>query len=536
VAIDGVDVTLLVELVRRVQGSGPLADKVEWVLDAVRTSAGVPWAAFVSSGEDPPDAGDVELLGAPGLRDVAPDPAALHVRAAGVAAGRFAGVLVAPVTGVDGHVYGMLAGGRPAAEDGADPNPALLDLVVVLAAHLGVAYDNEAVARVQEEYDAAQRDAVHQLQEAVRPPVPTVADTELGVHYLAADPATPTGGDLYDWQLLPDGQVHLAVVDVMGKGVAATKDALTVTHAVRMLVFEGTPLGEVVARADKVIGEHHPELVATLVVGRYDPATGLLRLAGGGHPPPLLVTGDGKAHLVDTPGIPLGFPGAGSDGVIDVTLERSDTVVLYTDGLIEASKDIERGLEALCEAGQEVAAYPAGSLAQALVERALAGAQRRDDTVALVLRRRIPPAPGAEQPLLRPFRHAFTATPPAVPIARHLLGDWLRHQPMDDSAIDDLMLVAGELCAMAVRVEGSAIVLGAAVEGDAVVLTITDGGGALPASAEDYPSEAPDPLADSGRGAFLVRTFCDVVEVVAVDGRTEVRCVKRAVMAPGDPG
>ena len=522
----GVRQTLLVDLARRVHGPGALADKVAWVLDAVRASAHVPWAAFLSGGEEPADAGDPELLTAPGVRSMAPEPIALHVRAAG----GFAGVLAAPVQGADGHVYGVLAGGRPAADE--RPDPEHLGVVAGLAAHLGVAYDNEAVARVQQEFDAAQRDAVHQLQEAVRPPVPTVADTELGVHYLAADPATPTGGDLYDWQLLPDGTVHLAVVDVMGKGVAATKDALTVTHAVRMLVFEGTPLADVVARADRVIGEHHPELVATLVVGRYDPATGVLRLAGGGHPPPLLVTGEGKADLIDTPGVPLGFPGAGSEGVIDVTLDRSDTVVLYTDGLIEASKDIERGLEALCSAGQEVAAYPAGSMAHALVERALAGAQRRDDTVALVLRRRIPPAPGAEQPLLRPFRHTFTATPPAVPIARHLLGDWLHHQPMDASAIDDLMLVAGELCAMAVRVEGSAVVLGAAVEGDAVAITITDEGGALPATASDYPADAPDPLADSGRGPFLVRTFSDELEIHAADGHTEVRCVKRAVMAP----
>ena len=526
----GVELTLLVDLARRVHGPGPIGDKVAWVLDAVRTGADVHWAAFLGGPDEPLETGDVELLSAPGLRAMATAPAALHVRAAG----GFAGVLVAPVQGADGHVYGVLAGGGPA--DDARPDPAHLDVVAGLAAHLGVAFDNEAVARVQAEFDAAQRDAVHQLQEAVRPPVPTVADTELGVHYLAADPATPTGGDLYDWQLLPDGTVHLAVVDVMGKGVAATKDALTVTHAVRMLVFEGTPLGEVVARADKVIGEHHPDLVATLVVGRYDPTTGVLRLAGGGHPPPLLVTGEGKADLVDTPGIPLGFPGAGSDGVVELTLERSDTVVLYTDGLIEGSKDIERGLEALCEAGHEVAAYPAGSLAQALVERALAGAQRRDDTVALVLRRRIPPAPGSEQPLLRPFRHSFTATPPAVPIARHLLGDWLHYQPMDASAIDDLMLVAGELCAMAVRVEGSAIVLGASVEDDAVVITITDEGGALPDSPSGYPADAPDPLADFGRGPFLVRTFCDEVEVSETDdGGTEVRCVKRAVMAPPPP-
>jgi anti-sigma regulatory factor (Ser/Thr protein kinase) len=103
---------------------------------------------------------------------------------------------------------------------------------------------------------------------------------------------------------------------------------------------------------------------------------------------------------------------------------------------------------------------------------------------------------------------------------------------MDASAIDDLMLVAGELCSMAVRVEGSAIVLGAAVEGDAVVLTITDEGDALPASPAAYPVDAPDPLAESGRGPFLVRTFCDELEIDAGDGRTEVRCVKRAVMAP----
>jgi serine phosphatase RsbU (regulator of sigma subunit)/anti-sigma regulatory factor (Ser/Thr protein kinase) len=521
----GVELSLLVELAHRVHGAGPMDAKVAWVLEAVRGAARVPWAAFLGDGRHPGDAGDPELLIASGLRAMGTEPAALHVRTGDA----FAGVLVAPVLGADGHRYGVLAGGGPADER---PDAEHLDVVAGLAAHLGVAFDNEAVARVQEEFDAAQRDAVHQLQEAVRPPVPTVADTELGVHYLAADPATPTGGDLYDWQLLPDGDLHLAVVDVMGKGVAATKDALTVTHAVRMLVFEGTPLDEVVARADKVIGEHHPELVATLVVGRYRPTTGVLRLAGGGHPPALLVTGDGASDLVDSPGIPLGFPGAGSDGVIDLTLERSDTVVLYTDGLIEATKDIEAGLDALCEAGREVAAYPAGSLAQALVERALAGAQRRDDTVALVLRRRIPPAPGAEQPLLRPFRHRFTATPPAVPIARHLLSDWLRHQPMDANAIDDLMLVAGELCAMAVRVEGSAIVLGAAVEGDAVVLTITDEGGALPATAAGFAPDAPDPLADTGRGPFLVRTFCDELEVVARDGRTEVRCVKRAVMAP----
>jgi serine phosphatase RsbU (regulator of sigma subunit)/anti-sigma regulatory factor (Ser/Thr protein kinase) len=511
-----------------VHGTGSVDEKLAWVLDAVRVSAGTPLAAYLAAGPGagPPDTGDLELIGAPGLRSIVSEPVALHVRSAGAGLG----VLGAPVLGADRRRYGVLAAGVSRDEQ---PDAAGLDAVAALAAHLGVALDAEASARVRRDIDAAQRESVHQLQEAVRPPVPVVAETELGVHYLAADPATPTGGDLYDWQVLPDGNLHIAIVDVMGKGVAATKDALTVTHALRMLVFEGVPLAHVVSRADRVISEHHPELVATLIVGRYDPETGRLQLAGGGHPPALLINAQGETELIEAPGIPLGWPGAGSDGVLELKLDRSDTIVLYTDGLIEATKDIEEGLAGLQAAGREVAAYPAGSLAQALVERALEGAERRDDTLTVVLRRRIPPAAGPEQPLLRPFRHQFKAASAAVPIARHLLADWLGHQPMDRGAVDDLMIVAGELCALAVRGDGGAVVLGAHVDGGAMVLTVEAEGTGLPPDAADYPRDAPDPGAESGRGPFLARVFSDELSVDATDGRTVVTCIKRAVLATG---
>jgi anti-sigma regulatory factor (Ser/Thr protein kinase) len=172
-------------------------------------------------------------------------------------------------------------------------------------------------------------------------------------------------------------------------------------------------------------------------------------------------------------------------------------------------------------------------MAQALVERALQGAERRDDTLTVVLRRRIPPAAGGEQPLLRPFRHQFHAAPAAVPIARHLLADWLDHQPMDRGAVDDLMIIAGELCALAVRGEGGAVVLGAHVDGDAMVVTVEAEGAGLPSDLVGYPADAPDPGADSGRGPFLVRTFSDEVSVTTDEGRSVVTCIKRAVLATG---
>ena len=134
------------------------------------------------------------------------------------------------------------------------------------------------------------------------------------------------------------------------------------------------------------------ELVATLLIGRYTPATGNVRLVGGGHPPALVVR-DGKVEELTAGGIPLGWPGAGSFEVVETHLGRGDTLIMYTDGLIESTRDILKGLVNLRRAAEETAGYPAPSLARALVDRALAGAMRQDDSLALVLRRRVAELP-----------------------------------------------------------------------------------------------------------------------------------------------
>ena len=439
-----------------------------------------------------------------------------------------ASIAAVPVMGRDALRGAIMVGWRDLKTIDDD----LLPWLVALATHLGVAVENHATLIRMAEEEARGKEVVHRLQEAVRPPAPAVPFTELGVHYVAADPSAPTGGDLYDWLLLPDGTLHLAVVDVMGKGVQATKDALIVTHALRLLAVDGCALVDIVRRADELVGAQNPELVATLVVGRYMPQTGELQIAGAGHPPPLIVR-DGVAEEVLAPGIPIGWPGAGSHAIATTMLGRTDTLVMYTDGLIEARKDIVSGLEELASAASATASYPATSLARVLVDRQLADAARHDDSLALVLRRRTPHEAAAPQHLLlAPFQHRFSPNRAAVPLARHLLRDWLLLVPVERDSLDSLLLIASELSANAVRHssgEPGSVTVDAWVEDVGIVIEVGDDGGSpLPITFDD--DAIPDPEAEQGRGLFLVRELADEVSAEVREGRTVVRVVKRAVV------
>ncbi|HEX2048548.1 MAG TPA: SpoIIE family protein phosphatase [Acidimicrobiales bacterium] len=541
-------VEVLARAARAVHGTGEIAEKLDWVTDQARSVTGASFAAFVGLGDQADmvaaagvPVGEIDRFARPALaRLVRPQPATPAVlRSADLALDRRhrrllqrlelpedASCLAVPVFGGDGMPLGalLLVHPRPDRFDAEDEAT-----VIALGEHLGVAFDNLQTMERLAELQAVQREIVHQLQEAVQPPAVVAEAAELGVHYVSADPSSPTGGDLYDWLVLPDGDLHLAIVDVMGKGVAATKEAVSVCHALRLLTLEGCPMDQVVAKADTLTTAQSPDLVATVMVVRYRPSNGHVWLAGGGHPPALVIDQTGEVHLVSAPGIPIGYPGAGTTSLVELTLGRGDTLVLYTDGLIEATKDILSGLERITRAASETARYPARHLARALVERSLSGAKRRDDSLALVLRRRIPPG-AVGSPPLGAFEYRFSPTLATVPLARHLLGDWLEHFPLDDAERGDLLLVASELCSNAVRhASGTpgALVIRAWADGDAVVVEVEDDGAGMEL---DHRPEDPDLDAEQGRGLYVVRALTDDLTVRRVGERTVVRAVRRAVL------
>ncbi|MFE6612116.1 PP2C family protein-serine/threonine phosphatase [Amycolatopsis sp. NPDC057786] len=231
-----------------------------------------------------------------------------------------------------------------------------------------------------------------ELEDALRPGPPAVPGLELAVHYSPTDQDSPTGGDLYDWFVLPDGRLHITLVDAVGHGVTSTRHALTVTHAIRTLALEGHPFRDLIARTAHTLATIEPDLMATVILARIDPATGELTLANGSHPAPVLTTVDGRAQLLRPPvvGRGIGFPDPGSPELRHHTLGHGETLLLYTDGLVESRKDYLEGQDRLLDLAPAYAALPITELPRELAVRMHDVVLHADDTVVLAVRRPLP--------------------------------------------------------------------------------------------------------------------------------------------------
>ncbi|MBL1104147.1 serine/threonine-protein phosphatase [Streptomyces sp. 5-8] len=168
--------------------------------------------------------------------------------------------------------------------------------------------------------------------------------------YLAAEDEAQIGGDLYA-TALSDGAVRVLIGDVRGKGLPAIGEAALLLGAFRESAHRHIPLAELAATLDQSITRYAAELespeeegerfaTALLVeIPDRDPVT---RMTSCGHPPPLLLS---PGHVVTVPSLhpspPLGVY-SGADHTLDVfSFEPGDTLLLYTDGVVEARD--ERG-------------------------------------------------------------------------------------------------------------------------------------------------------------------------------------------------
>jgi serine phosphatase RsbU (regulator of sigma subunit) len=186
---------------------------------------------------------------------------------------------------------------------------------------------------------------------------------------------------------LEDGRLAMFVGDVMGRGVAAASVMAQMRSAIRTLVaVDPTPMA-VLAGMDRVFDALHLEQLVTMVYAVADPALDHLQVINAGHPPPLLLTADGQIEVLDHPSTLILGVGGGKRAVRSAELRPGDTLLLYTDGLIERrGEDTDTGTARLITALRAHRSGDQRAWLSALVEE-LRDPTRDDDVAALLVSR-----------------------------------------------------------------------------------------------------------------------------------------------------
>ena len=207
-------------------------------------------------------------------------------------------------------------------------------------------------------------------------------------------PARNVGGDFFDLIPMENGRLGLSVADVSDKGVPAALFMMSSRTLLKgSAIGMGAP-GGVLTEVNDLLNENNETMMfVTLVYALYDPESGTLTYANGGHCNPLVVHPDGSSvELALTGGVALGVM-PGLDYREDhTTLNPGDTMILYTDGVSEAMNaageefGVERLQQLFANQPPTSARMATEAIFQAVSDFA-GGTPQSDDVTCLVLRR-----------------------------------------------------------------------------------------------------------------------------------------------------
>lgn len=188
--------------------------------------------------------------------------------------------LAVPLATPSAVVGGLLLG---YGESGRRYAPEDVVLVEDIAARAALAIEN---ARLYEREHAV----ALALQTSMLPATtPTVPGVRIAAHYQPNEDDLSVGGDWYDVQALPDGRLTVTIGDVVGHGLEAAAAMGQLRAAASALALAGLSPASLLTRLDEFADGLPAARWGSACCGVFDPATGLLRYASAGHPPPLLV-------------------------------------------------------------------------------------------------------------------------------------------------------------------------------------------------------------------------------------------------------
>jgi serine/threonine-protein kinase RsbW len=203
-----------------------------------------------------------------------------------------------------------------------------LGLAEELAEQVAAVVDN---ARRSEQ----DRHTAHVLQASLLPSrVQDVPGVKLATRYLAGTRETEVGGDFYDVVKLPDGLLVLMIGDVAGHDQSAAAMMGRLRSAARALLGQVQHPFELLHALQQSWEFLDFDRLATAIFCTLDPSSGAIVMANAGHPPPLIASASGASFVTVEPAPPLGVPSR-EVSEWSGTLRNGETLLLYTDGLIE---------------------------------------------------------------------------------------------------------------------------------------------------------------------------------------------------------
>jgi serine phosphatase RsbU (regulator of sigma subunit)/anti-sigma regulatory factor (Ser/Thr protein kinase) len=350
------------------------------------------------------------------------------------------------------------------------------------------------------------------LQRSLLPrKLPQVPGLRMAARYLPAADESAVGGDWYDVLDLKNQCVGFAIGDVAGHGMAAATFMGQLRSAIRAYAIDSDGPGEVITKLAEFSDRMHSRM-ATVIYATLNLSTWEVRFARAGHPYPLLLRSDGRTEfLSDSGGPPLGIRAGKAYEEHALTLSPGETLLLYTDGLIERrGKQLSEGETALVEVAVSSPDEPELKC-QAITSRLTQDIVIPDDIAVLVIQ---------TVGLHGLLEVEVPAEPAQLATARHLIRRWVEANNGTDDDCAAFAIALTEACANSIEHAygpvNATIDLHASLENGVATVTIRDHG-------EWRESRG----GNRGRGIWIMREFMDDVSIERTAQGTTVNLHRR---------
>jgi sigma-B regulation protein RsbU (phosphoserine phosphatase) len=369
---------------------------------------------------------------------------------------------------------------------------------------------------------------------------PAFPDRHEFVVNASLEPAREVGGDLFDFFLVDEEHLCFLVGDVSDKGVPAALFMAVTKTLIKSQAMSDADTASIMTHVNDELAENNESsMFVTVFLAILDTRSGRMTYTNAGHNPPYVKKADGTVITLDDRHGPVaGAIESITFGSSEITLERGDYAVLYTDGVTEAMDvDHMQFTDAVLEKLIADATFETPEDVVALINENVAKhrgeAEQSDDITVLALRYTGPDRAAARLDLTAP------ATLESLGAVMERFGDFAEEHGLDDTlrrqvllALDDLLnniaTYAYEGVESADR-EAQEIEIRVELTPSRLIITISDSG--VPFN--PFGMNAPDVQASieerdiGGLGIHLVRTVMDEVNYSRRAGRNVVTVVKR---------